>query len=128
LTAATPSRLLGDRQHRQRGAGGGCSDRQVDLIVDIGLFEQRFGDVRFALIVFGEDHDLAAVQRHRAAGEKLKTEREPDLGLLCVSLQRAGFARYQCNFDILCRSGGCRQDHGRGNRPSYQLPHRDLPK
>ena len=46
-------RILGDRQHGERRARGGRADGEIDVIVGVGLLEQRLRHVRFALIVLG---------------------------------------------------------------------------
>ncbi len=43
--------VFGDRKHRKRRARGGGADRQIHLVVRIGLFQQRLGDIRLALVV-----------------------------------------------------------------------------
>jgi hypothetical protein len=82
--------LFGYRQHRQRRARGRRTDGERHLVVGIGLFEQRLREIGLALIVLGEDHDLAAVHRHRAAGQKFEAEHQAGLGLLGVGFQRPG--------------------------------------
>ncbi|MNI55710.1 hypothetical protein D3C73_1106750 [compost metagenome] len=58
--------LFGDGQHGQRDAGRGRADGNVGVVVSIGRGQLRAGDIRFALVVFFDDTDLAAGHGHRA--------------------------------------------------------------
>ena len=76
------------------------ADGEIDLVVGIGGFEQRFGDVRLALVVLLQDHDLAAVEHHGAVGQVLEAHHQPGLGLLGISLERPGLAVDERDFEV----------------------------
>ena len=82
--------ILGDRKHGECRARRSSADGDIDIVVGIGLFQQRLGDVRLALVVLGNDHDLAAIKGHSAAGQIFEAEVEAGLGLLGVSFERPG--------------------------------------
>jgi hypothetical protein len=80
--------FLGHRQHGQRDARSGRADGQVGLVVGIGGGQQRLAQVRLALVVLLDDHELLAVDHHRAAGGVVQAHHQAGLGLLAVGLQR----------------------------------------
>ena len=53
--------LLGDRQHGDGRRRRGGADRDVGVIVLIGLGERRLGEVGLALVVLDDDVELATV-------------------------------------------------------------------
>ena len=79
--------LLGDRQHGDRRGGRGGADGDVGAVVLISLGERAFGEVGLALVVLGDDDDLAPVDLHRPLGGVFEPEPEARLGLLGVGLQ-----------------------------------------
>ena len=108
--------LLGDRQHRDGRGGRGGADGDVDAVVLIGLGERALGEVGLALVVLGDDDDLAPVDLHRPLGRIFETEPEARLGLLGVGLQRAGQAVDEGDLEIVRgrRAGGGDQRRGEG--------------
>jgi hypothetical protein len=97
--------LLGDGQHRKRGGGGGRADRDVGAVVLIGLDERALGEIGFALIVLGDDDDLAPVNLHRSLGRVFESEPEACLGLFRVGLERSGETTDQGDLQIVGGDG-----------------------
>ena len=95
--------LLGDRQHRERGGRRGRADRERDAVVLIGFGERGLGQVGLALVVLGDEHDLAPVDRHRALGGVFEAEAQAGLGLLGIGLERAGLAVDQRDLQVFGR-------------------------
>ena len=98
--------LLGDRQHGDRGGGRGGADRDIGAVVLIGFGERALGEVGLALVVLGDEDDLASVDRHRALGGVFEAEPEAGFGLLGVGLERAGAAVDQRDLEIVGARGG----------------------
>ena len=84
--------LLGHRQHRESRGETSGADGEIDLVVVIGLLQQRLGEIGLQLIVLDDHVDLAAADRHRALGEVFEPHHEAGFGLLGVSLERSGLA------------------------------------
>ena len=97
--------LLGDRQHRQRRRRRRGADGDVGAVVLIGLGQRGLGEVGLALVVLGDDDDLAPVDLHRPLGRVFEAEHEAGLGLFGVGLQRTGQAADQRDLQI-GRAGG----------------------
>ena len=108
--------LLGDRQHGDRRGRGGGADGDVDAVVLVGLGERALGEVGLALVVLGDDDDLAPVDLHRSLGRVFEPELEAGLGLLGVGLQRAGQAIDEGDLEIVGgrRPGGGDERRGEG--------------
>ena len=92
--------LLGDGQHRERRGRRGRADRERDAVVLVGFGERGLGDVGLALVVLGDDDDLAPVDRHRALGGVFEAHAQAGLGLLGVGLERAGLAVDQRDLQV----------------------------
>ena len=103
--------FLGHGQQRHRHAAGGGADGNVGLVVGIGRGQQALAQVRLALVVFLDHHQLLARHLHRAAGGVLQAHHQANLRLLAVGLQRAGFAVNVGNAD-LARLGPGRGGNG----------------
>lgn len=100
--------LLGDRENGKR-CGRRCrADRDIGLVVLIGFRERGLGEIGLALVVLGDDDDLAAVERHGALGGVFKTHLQAGLGLLGVGLERTGLAVDQRDLEVVGPSGGAR--------------------
>jgi hypothetical protein len=104
--------FLGHRQVRQRRGRRGRADRDIDLVVLIGLGECRLGQIRLALVVLGDDDDLAAVDGHGALGGVFQAHAQAGFGLLGVSLQRAGFSVDQADLQVIRLRDASQQNGG----------------
>ena len=111
--------LLGDRQHGDRRRRRGGADRDVGVVVLIGLGERGLGEVGLALVVLDDDVDLAPVDLHRALGRVFEAEPQPGLGLLGVGFERPGPAVDQRDIEIGRRSGGGAAENARRDREAF---------
>ena len=60
--------LLGHRQHCDGGGGRGSASGDIGAVILISFGKRAFGEVRLALVVLGDDGDLAPVDFHRPLG------------------------------------------------------------
>ena len=93
--------FFGHGQVGERRRRGRCANRDIGLVVLIRLRKGCLGQVRLALIVLGDDDDLAPVQRHAALGGILKAHAQPGFGLLRISFQWAGLAIDQRDLQVV---------------------------
>jgi hypothetical protein len=75
-TVAPERIVLRHRQHGQRYATAGAADRQVRVIVTVGLLQQRAAEVGLELAVLLDDGDLAAGDGVAALGGVLQPTAE----------------------------------------------------
>ena len=112
--------LLGDRQHGDRGGRRGRADRDIRAVVLIGFGERDLGEIGLALVVLGDDDDLAPGDRHRALGRVFEAELEAGLGLLGVGLERTGAAINQCDLEIVGSRRRDRRENRRDTRERFE--------
>ena len=93
--------LLGDRQHGDGGRRRGRADGDVGAVVLVGLGQRGLGEIGLALIVLGDDDDLAAGDLHLALRRVFEPHAEAGLGLLGVGFQRAGAAVDQRDLEVV---------------------------
>jgi hypothetical protein len=84
--------------------------------------ERALGEVRLALIVLGQDDDLAAIDFHRPLGRIFEAQPEAGFGLFGVGLERTGAAMDQGDLQIVRSRGDGGRQHSRRNRKSREKP------
>ncbi|MNL22450.1 hypothetical protein D3C87_1437990 [compost metagenome] len=93
--------LFSDGQHRQRDTGRGRADGNVGVVVGIGGRQLRAGDIRFSLVVFFDDADLAASHGHRALRGVFQAQHQARLCLLGIGFQRPGLVVHMGDDKVL---------------------------
>jgi hypothetical protein len=73
----------------------------VGLVVGVGGGEQGLAEVRLALVVLFDHHQLLVADHHGALGRVVETHHEAGRGLLAIGFERAGLAVDVRDLDVL---------------------------
>jgi chorismate mutase-like protein len=95
----------------------------TDVIAICGC-QKVLAQVRLALVVFFNDHQLATTHLHRAASCEIQAHHQTHLGLLAIGLQRAGLAVNVRNFQIFGLCQGHHRDAQRCQARQSRNQHR----